>query len=40
MACQMIVADTADQGRREYLRGPGQNFNRGPYDVSIFKQQD
>ena len=29
-----------DQGRREYSRGPGQNFIRGPYDVIIFKQQD
>ena len=28
------------QGRRENLRGPGENFIRGPYDVIIFKQQD
>ena len=27
-------------GRRENSRGPGQNFIRGPYDVSIFKQLD
>ena len=34
------VATSGSPGRRENLRGPGQNYIWGLYDVIMFKQQD